>query len=265
MIGTQIFPANANRRKNRIAPAAGRLGAAALAAAAMLLLGGCLPAFLKKARPYSLAGWEIWPGQDNAYGSYEVKKNGVYYHLTGRQDDTREAPSDGYFPGLILARELRGSEWLLDMEADFLLPPGKTGRFSCGVWLGDNYARPDLGNFSSVFILLFRRQNETGPGKYAVSLTHIPGGRPYTVPLKTKVIRFERHGTELAMSYSLNRKNFTRAFQVSVPDAGTAPAQKFFIGGYAGGEIKDARARFKSLKFNGEELLRKPRPPGTRN
>jgi hypothetical protein len=260
MIGTQILPADKSRRLT-----AGRLVAAGLAFAAMVLSAGCLPAFLKKAPPYSLAGWEIWPGQDNAYGSYEVKKDGLYYRLTGRQDDTREAPSDGYFPGLILSRELRGSEWLLDMEADFLLPPGGIGRFSCGVWLGDSYARPDLGNFSSVFILLFRRQNETGPGKYAVSLTHIPGGRPYAVPLKAKVIRFERRGSELAMSYSLNRKDFTRAFQVSVPDAGTAPAQKFFIGGFAGGEAAGARARFKSLKFNGQELLREQTPPATRN
>lgn len=264
MIATQILPAEKNRRKNGRALTAGRLCAAGLIAAAMLPLGGCLPAFLRKAPPYSLAGWELWPGQDNAYGSSEVKKDGIYYYLSGRQDDTREAPSDGYFPGLILARELQGSEWNLDMEADFILPPDKTCRFSCGVWLGDNYARPDLGNFSSVFILLFRRQNAARPGEYGLSVTHIPGGRPYAVPPKAKVIRFERRGSELSMSYSLNRKDFTRAFQASVPDAATTQAQKFFIGGFAGGEAAGARARLKSLKLNGKELLRGT-PPVTRD
>ena len=76
------------------------------------------------------------------------------------------------------------------------------------------------------------------------------------VPQKAKVIRFERHGTGLAMSYTLNKKNFTRVFQVAVPDADGILAQKFFISGYSGGEAKGARARFRNLKFNGKELLR---------
>ena len=243
----QILSAKNIRRNNLVLPAA-----------AMVLLAGCFSAFFKKAPLYSLAGWQFWPGHNGAYGSYEVKKDGLYYYLTGRQDDTRETPSDGYFPGLILSRELRGSEWILDMEADFLLPRDRrTCRFSCGVWLGDNYARPGLGNFSSVFILLFRRQSMTGPGQYGHLVTHIPGGRPYAVPPKAKVIRFERRGIELSISYSMNRKDFTRAFQLSVPDVETAPTQKFFISGFAGGETEGASARFKSLKFNGTELLRK--------
>ncbi len=109
--------------------------------------------------------------------------------------------------------------------------------------------------------MLFRRQNAAGPGKYGSLATHIPGGRPYAVPPEAKVIRFERRGTELAMSYSPDKKAFTRIFQRPVPDAVTAPAQKFFIGGYAGGEeAKGALARFKSLKFNGKELLKPVRP-----
>jgi len=254
-----------------------------LSGAAALLLCGCLPAFLKKAPPYSIAGWETWPGTDNAYGWSEIKEDGLYYYLTARQDDTREEPSDGYFPGLILSRELAGNEWTLDMEADFSLPQGKSGRFSCGVWLGDSNARPDLGNFSSNFILLFRYQ--AGTGENSLVLTHIPGGTPHTVPKKAKVIRFERRGNDLAMSYALNRKDFIQVFRTTVADAGGIPAQKFFIGGYAGGEAplvwsigqgvrvkmsspvsapatkaqdqtQSARARFKSLKLNGKELLR---------
>lgn len=227
-----------------------------LLAAAMFTLTACLPAFLKKAPPCSTAGWEIWPGQDNTYGSYELKKDGLYYKLSARQDDTRETPSDGYAPGLMLSRQLHGTSWTLDLEAEFFLPPDKTNRFSCGVWLGDGDSRPGLGNFSSLEILLMRRQSGPAAVDDILMLTHIPKGRPFLIPRKAKVIRFERRETAFVVSYAMDRRKFTRVFGVDVRGADTVPLQKFFIAGYAGGEPGGAYAKFKSLKFNGKDLLR---------
>lgn len=230
------------------------LACAALAAA--LLASGCLnPAMFRKGA-FATDDWDSWTGWNDAHGSSEVKSDGLYYYLTARQDDTRDEPSDGYVPGLILSRELLGPRWQADLEADFKIPPGQMKRFSYGVWIGGDSARPSVGSASASMKLLVQRQNGPRPQDDSLTLICLPGGKPVPLPLKLKVLRFERDGNYFTVSYAPDRKNFTAALRVDAAAAADVPSQKFFLGGFAGGDPAGAYARFKSLKINGREVLR---------
>jgi len=229
------------------------LSCAALAAA---FAAGCInPAMFRKGA-YAIDDWETWTGWNDEYGSHEVKRDGLYYRLAARQDDTRDEPSDGYAPGLILSRELPGLKWLADLEADFKIPPGQMKRFSYGIWLGGDASRPSLGSASASLKVLVQRQNGPRPQDDALNLFYLPGGKTFALPKKLKVLRFERDGNFFTVSYSMDKKRFSPVFRLDAAVADSAPAQKFFIGGFSGGDPQGAYARFKSLRINGSEVLR---------
>jgi hypothetical protein len=219
------------------------------------LLAGCNPAVFKKSA-YVINDWETWTGWNDEYGSDEAAPDGLYYRLTERQDDTRDMSSDGYSPGLILSRELAGDSWTLDLEADFNIPPGQVKRFSYGIWAGGDAARPSIGNASAVLKVLAQRQNGPRPQDDALLVFFLPGGKPFSLPTDLKVLRFSRAGNYFSVSYSMNRKKFLPVFRLDAPAAAGVPSQKFFIGGFAGGDPEGAYARLTSLKFNGRETLR---------
>ncbi len=228
---------------------------AAAVAAAAIFTAGCSPAIFKKGA-FAADDWETWTGWNDEYGSHEVRGDGLYYHLTARQDDSRDEPSEGYAPGLILSRELSGEKWQADLEADFKIPPGQMKRFSYGVWVGGDAARPSIGNASALLKVLVQRQNGPRPADDSLTLFCLPGGKPFPLPKKLKVLRFERDSNYFTVSYALNRKTFIPVLRLDASSAMDAPSQKFFLGGFAGGDPQGAYARFKSLKINGEETLR---------
>lgn len=228
---------------------------AALAAAAVFTAACLNPAMFKKGA-FAVDDWETWTGWNNEYGSHEVRGDGLYYYLAARQDDSRDEPSDGYAPGLILSRELSGTKWQADLEADFKIPPGQMKRFSYGVWVGGDAARPSIGNASAALKLLVQRQNGPRPADDNLTLFCLPGGKPFGLPKKLKVLRFERDGKYFTVSYAMNRKDFIPVFRLDAGETLDAPAQKFFIGGFAGGEPAGAFAHLKSLRINGSETLR---------
>lgn len=227
---------------------------AAVAAAAMFT-AGCSPAIFKKGA-FAADDWETWTGWNDEYGSHEVRGDGLYYRLTARQDDSRDEPSDGYAPGLILSRELPGANWQADLEADFKIPPGQMKRFSYGVWVGGDAARPSLGNASAALKVLVQRQNGPRPADDSLTLFCLPGGKALPLPKKLKVLRFGREGNYFTVSYAMDRKTFIPVLRLDASSAEDAPSHKFFLGGFAGGDPQGAYARFKSLKINGEETLR---------
>src|SRR3989338_7610946 len=92
------------------------------------LTAGCNPAMFKKGA-YAVDDWETWTGWNNEYGSHEVRGDGLHYCLVARQHDSRDEPSDGYAPGLILSRELAGPKWQGGLEGGFLKPPGQIKSF----------------------------------------------------------------------------------------------------------------------------------------
>lgn len=220
------------------------------------LLAGCLnPAMFKKGA-YAVDDWESWTGWNDAYGSHEARNDGVYYTLTARQDDTRDEPSDGYAPGLIISRELTGEKWRADLEADFKLPPGEMKRFSYGVWVGGDAARPSIGNASATLKIIVQRQNGPRPMDDTFIVFCLPGARPFALPKNLKVLRFERDGKFFSLSYALNRRTFVPVFRLDASSALPAPSQKLFLGGFAGGDPQGAYMRLTSLKLNDREVLR---------
>lgn len=216
---------------------------------------GCSPAMFTKGA-YAIDDWETWTGLNDAYGSHEAAPDGLYYRLSERQDDTRDMSSDGYSPGLIISRELPGTEWTLDLEADFKIPPGQVKRFSYGIWLGGDASRPSVGNASAVLKVMAQRQNGPRPQDDALLVFYLPGGSPFSLPIDLKVLRFERSGDYYSVAYSMNRKKFVPVFRLDARAAAVVPSQKFFIGGFAGGDPQGAYARLTSLKINGAETLR---------
>lgn len=231
----------------------------ALPAAACLLaalLAGCVSPAMFGRGAFSLDDWDTWTGWNDAYGSSELKGGDLYYHLTARQDDTRDEPADGYLPGLIRSRDLDGERWRVDAEADFRLPPGHMKRVSLGVWAGADGARPSIGNPDGLLKLVVQRQNGPRPEHDSFIAVALPGGSPVALPKKAKVLRFERSGAVFSLSYSLDRKKFTEALRADASALASLPAQKFFLGGFAGGDPQGAHARLKSFRLNGSELLK---------
>lgn len=231
-------------------------GRAALAAAFLLAAGCFSPAMFKKGA-FAIDDWETWTGWNDAYGRDEVRNDGLYYYLTERQDDTRDTSSDGYSPGLIISREIPGADWRIDVEPYFNIPPGQVKRFSFGIWEGGDSARPSIASASGTLKLIAQRQNGPEPADDALIVFSLPGGKPFRVPIKAKTLRFERNGNFFSVSYSLGRKKFVPLFRLDAGDAAAGvPSQKFFIGGFSGGNPEGAYARFSSLKINGTEVLR---------
>ncbi len=227
--------------------------AALLLAAA--LSAGCINPLMFKKGAFAVDDWASWTGWNDTYGSDQAKNDGLYYYLTARQDDTRDEPSDGYAPGLILSRELTGARWQTDLEADFNIPPGQTKRFSYGVWVGGDAARPSIGSGAAVMKIVVQRQNGARPGDDNLIVFALPGGRPFSLPKNLKVLRIERDGNYFTVSYAMNRKKFIPVFRLDASDAAASPSQKFFLGGFSGGDPQGAYARFKSFKINGKETF----------
>ena len=219
-------------------------------------LAGCINPEMFRKGAFAMDDWDSWTDWNDAYGHNEVRRDGLYYFLSANQDDTRDAPSDGYYPGLILSRDLLGPRWRVDVEADYGIPKGHIKRFSYGVWVGGDSSRPSIGNASAVMKLLVQRQNGPRPADDSLTLVLLPGGKPVELPKKLKVLRFEREGVYFTVSYAMNRKTFIPALRVDATKAADEPAQKFFVGGFSGGDPAGAHLRFRSLQVNGREMLR---------
>lgn len=220
------------------------------------LLAGCLnPAMFKKGA-YAVDDWESWTGWNDAHGSNEARPDGVYYTLAARQDDTRDEPSDGYAPGLIISREMTGERWRADLEADFNIPAGAMKRFSYGVWVGGDAARPSIGSASGSMKIIVQRQNGPRSADDSLIVFCLPGARPFALPKDLKVLRFERDGNFFSVSYAMKRGKFTPVFRLDASSALPAPSQKLFVGGFSGGDPQGAYMRLKSLRINDKEVLR---------
>ena len=122
--------------------------------------------------------------------------------------------------------------------------------------MGGDATRPSIGSASGVLKIIVQRQNGPRPADDSLIVFGLPGGRPFSLPTKLKVLRIAREGNYFSVSYALNRKDFVPVFRLEAPDAAMAPSQKFFLGGFAGGDPQGAYARFRSFKINGRETFK---------
>lgn len=198
-------------------------------------------------------GWEKWPGWDGRYGSYRLENGRLYYMLAGRQHDAFEAPRDGYYPGLLLARTVKGDNWTVDVKANyFMKPPG--GRwFTLYLWFGDAKARPSASSPGSALTLAVRRNADYG---YNADDTHFSWGGKEDKVLGPglRFFRFTRKKDLFTVYASADGKAFERVSSVRSAKAAAAPAQKLVLAGQAFAET-GSYAEYEYIKFNGKPLF----------
>ncbi len=201
-----------------------------------------------------LPGWEEWPGWDGRYGSYRLQGGKLVYTLSGRQHDQRDAPrNDGYYPGLLLAREIKGDNWTVETKADYYLRPAGGRWLDVYVWLGEAGVRPTINSPRSMLSMIGRRQGDTGYGSDDFQVHRIPGG-VYMFANDIRFMRFTRAGTRFTAHVSTDGKDFREVYSVTFTAAPYAASQKIVLGGQAFAET-GSYAEFEYIKLNGRPLF----------
>lgn len=200
------------------------------------------------------AGWEEWPGWEGRYGSYLLRDGRLVYTLAGRQHDHRDTVhGDGYYPGLLLAREIKGDNWTVESKADYFMRPSGGRWLSLYLWVGDPKARPSILSKSSVFCLVARRQMDTGYGSDNFLVNPVPG-ETGIFDRDIRCLRFSRKGKRFEAYVSSDCSRFSRAYSGDLPAAAGAGSQKIVLGGQAFAET-GSYAEFEYIKLNGKPLF----------
>jgi len=220
---------------------------------ALLLLAGCLnPAIFKK-DAFSADDWETWTSWNDEYGSHIVSGLKLIYSLGEKQDDTQDMPFDGRLPGLILSKTVSGRSWRVEVSPEFKIPPGQLKRFSFGVWLGREGARPSLGSPAAVLKLLAQRQNGPAPEDDIFTVSAPPvKDSPIQIPKEAKTLRFEKSGGYFSIFYSLDGREFRLALRAASAEANDSESRKFFVSGRTDGSPRGAHAKFTNLEITGQ-------------
>ena len=202
------------------------------------------------------AGWEEWPGHENRYGSYSLEGGKLLYRLSGRQHDFFDHPrQDGYNPGLLLAREINGRNWTIEMKARYELRPPGGKWLSLYVWFGKEKTRPSVESPGAVLSLFSNRQGDSGYGSNDFQVAYYPGSKTSAhLSPETAFLRIRRKEDLFTVETSVDGKNFTQALSVRSPEAAAAPAQKIVLGGQAFSET-GSYAEYSYIKFNGKPLF----------
>jgi TolB-like protein len=215
------------------------------------------PAVIKSKQ---LKGWEEWPGWNNKYGKYIYDGEKIYQYLVARQRDPLDFPKNGYYPSLLLAREIHGKKWTIDMKVNYTLPFGNGRWFSFYIWFGDKDIRPSLSVKNSAFILYAQRfidQAGGGPDSDIFCLKAIYNDtqkKRVCIPTDIHFIRFERNGNIFKGLYSYDGHNYTEAFRTKTPDTIKGMTQKIVLSGQAFSSSKSV-AEYEYIKFNGRKLF----------
>lgn len=199
------------------------------------------------------AGWELWPGWNGGnYGSYTLQDGKLYYYLAAGQSDLLEAPKDGAVPGMLLARDLKGERWTLDVKVRYSMSAGSGHWLSCYVWLGPDKIRPNWAISRAALMLGVQRFRDDGYNLDSIYVHRAPGGTSILGP-DISALRIERNGNIFTLLVSRDGKIFEEAAGTSL--AGPEPeTQKLVLGGQSA-SASGTYAEYEYIKLNGEPLF----------
>lgn len=211
------------------------------------------PGAATAAKTAAPAGWELWPGWNGGnYGSYKLQDGKLYYYLASGQSDLLEAPKDGAVPGMLLAKDLKGERWTLDVKVRYSMGAGSGHWLSCYVWLGPDKIRPNLAHSRTALMLGVQRFRDDGYRANNLYVHRVPGGTSILNP-EFSALRIERDRDRFRLLVSLDGKIFEEAANIRL--TGPAPeTQKLVLGGQSAA-ISGAYAEYEYIKLNGKPLF----------
>lgn len=205
------------------------------------------------------AGWELWPGWDNSYGSFKISDGRLFYYLGSRQHDhawADTAPKDGYFRGLILAKPLQGKKWTIELKANYTLPWSSGRWFSTCIWIGKEGIRPSLRNpDEDLGVCLFKRADQTGYGSRSehIEFHHQHGTELLETPRVYEnpgYFRFTRNNDVFKLDISENGTDYRNIMNFRAAGTLDGKAQKLVFGGQSAGG-GNSYAEYEYIKING--------------
>ncbi len=203
-----------------------------------------------------LRGWEEWPGWNNGYGNYKYDGKKIYQYLVSRQQDELDFPKNGYYPGLLLAKEIKGKKWTIDVKVNYILPTGSGRWFTFYIWLGNKNIRPSIHSKDLLFRLITQRSLDSGwkTDRFYMGAKYKKENTGLDIPKDVSFLKFERNGNVFKGLYSHDGKNYIEAFTTKGPNSTKNITQKIVLGGQAFNTSKSV-AEYEYIKFNGKPLF----------
>lgn len=193
-------------------------------------------------------GWTIWPGR----GKLTFPGGEPYYCLETRQHDYLSSPKEGYFPGILMSRDIQGENWEVEAYADYRMSGIGGNWLSVFVWFGEKDIRPAIND--GILSLVARRNQDTGYGLSNFTLHYEPGGEAAILGPSVRHIRIKREGKMFSLHWSEDGETYHKEVSLFSPGAAAAPAQKIVLGGQAFGSTSSC-ADYEYIKLNGEPLF----------
>ncbi|MDQ7772934.1 MAG: FlgO family outer membrane protein [Elusimicrobiales bacterium] len=193
-------------------------------------------------------GWKAWPGR----GRFEFSGGTIRYCLEARQHDYLSAPKEGYYPGVLLEREIAGEKWEVEVSADYAMSGSGGQWLSVFVWLGEKDARPAIND--GTLSLIARRNQDSGYGSDDFTMHYEPGGELAILGTAVRNVRIRRDGKMFSLYWSADGKDYAKAVSVFSPGGAAAPSQRIVLGGQAFGAAASC-AHYGQIKLNGRPLF----------
>ncbi|HNT97019.1 MAG TPA: FlgO family outer membrane protein [Elusimicrobiales bacterium] len=219
---------------------------------AMRLPPARLPAHpaAEKEAPQAPPGWNLWPGRGKAF----FRDGAIIYCTESRQLDNADKPRSGYYPGLLLEKEIAGKKWELEIMADYDMKGIGGQWFSVFVWLGKKGAHPHRPSPGGSLAVTASRQKDTGYHHDFFGFAYEPGGDMVRFGAEINSLRFERDGDLFTIYAGTDGKDYRKALSVFSPKGGAAESQRLVLGAQAFGDPGSC-AVYRSIKLNGKPLF----------
>jgi hypothetical protein len=185
-----------------------------------------------------------------------MKDGRLLYMLSARQHDALDKPrEDGYYPGLLLAREISGERWTLEMKARYEMRSSGGNWLSLLVWFGKPRVRPSSLSPGMAFALFSCRQADNGYRSDNYLMNRLPKNDMVRIlPAGTSFLRIKRNKDRFTAYTSEDGIKYTEVLSTVSPEASKAQVQKIVMGGQAFTST-GSYAEYEYIKLNGKPLF----------